>query len=147
MGTSVDKYIGVSFAIMSGPGYFAQVSPGIISPSVLEHSFSGTLTNIIASGIVCVMDLNDQDGNLWQEDFTMNIEAFEECVHSRAFSFDSPYSKAGLAEKAANMAITIEVVKNNDGRTHCWECKSPTRDYGAVAGLPPVGQICTNCNK
>lgn len=37
--------------------------------------------------------------------------------------------------------------KNNDGRATCVFCGAPTRDYGAVGGMMPMGKVCTVCNR
>jgi len=37
--------------------------------------------------------------------------------------------------------------KNNDGRDTCVFCGGPTRDFGAVAGMMPIGKVCTVCNR
>ena len=99
------------------------------------------LVRNIVKGRSIIFDHYNVDSG-WEVNLTGGVEGFRKLI-SRGWvvavdSYNMP--KQGVA-----MAVTGP--QNNDNRDTCYACGAKTREYGAIAGLPAAGRVCTVCEK
>jgi hypothetical protein len=59
------------------------------------------------------------------------------------------WDRFALIDNQSRSLSSHTLPQNNDGRAICFDpnCKGATREYGAIAGLPPIGRVCRKCGK
>jgi hypothetical protein len=102
-----------------------------------------------------VIDSQGHDGSIGDQGVVMGAETGNSAGNNHIHVylgngkhiglFDRRLKKLGSADPVSTPAPTTGRRENNDGRSTCYSCGAPTRDYGAVAGMMAAGKICTKC--